>query len=204
MWFGIIHEPLNMMHTSFAVYIGVVYAYLPFMIMPLYTAISRVDNSLIEAAEDLGAKPFTILTKILLPLTSGGMIAGSILIYLIGPSMDLIHRTANSTATSLVWLPKSVIYASFVAGIFSILLSLCSQVPRKVYDIIHGIEDDESLLEMQALAEKTELELKKAAEAELAGEAEEIPPLAASPAPAEPIEEITETISEDEAGGEKQ
>jgi hypothetical protein len=91
-----------------------------------------------------------------------------------------------------------------VAGIFSILLSLCSQVPRKVYDIIHGIEDDESLLEMQALAEKTELELKKAAEAELAGEAEEIPPLAASPVPAEPIEEITETISEDEAGGEKQ
>ena len=77
-------------------------------------------------------------------------------------------------------------------------------MPRKVYDIIHGIEDDESLLEMQALAEKTELELKKAAEAELAGEAEEIPPLAASPAPAEPIEEITETISEDEAGGEKQ
>ena len=91
-----------------------------------------------------------------------------------------------------------------VAGIFSILLSLCSQVPRKVYDIIHGIEDDESLLEMQALAEKTELELKKAAEAELAGEAEEIPPLAASPVPAEPIEEITETISEDEAGAEKQ
>jgi TRAP-type C4-dicarboxylate transport system permease small subunit len=132
------------------------------------------------------------------------LIVAAFLIYLIGPSMDLIHRTANSTATSLVWLPKSVIYASFVAGIFSILLSLCSQVPRKVYDIIHGIEDDESLLEMQALAEKTELELKKAAEAELAGEAEEIPPLAASPVPAEPIEEITETISEDEAGGEKQ
>ena len=82
MWFGIIHEPLNMMHTSFAVYIGVVYAYLPFMIMPLYTAISRVDNSLIEAAEDLGAKPFTILTKILLPLTSGGMIAGSMLVFI--------------------------------------------------------------------------------------------------------------------------
>ena len=57
---------------------------------------------------------------------------------------------------------------------------------------------------VKALAEKTELELKKAADAELAGEAEEIPPLAASPVPAEPIEEITETISEDEAGGEKQ
>ena len=61
-----------------------------------------------------------------------------------------------------------------------------------------------SLLEMQALAEKTELELKKAAEAELAGEAEEIPPLAASPVPAEPIEEITEIIPEEETGGEKQ
>ena len=120
------------------------------------------------------------------------LIVAAFLIYLIGPSMDLIHRTANSTATSLVWLPKSVIYASFVAGIFSILLSLCSQ----------GIEDDETVLEMQALAEQTELEMKEAAAEGTLPEAaqEELPPLAEAP----PDEAAAADIIEETAGGEEQ
>ena len=130
------------------------------------------------------------------------LIVAAFLIYLIGPSMDLIHRTANSTATSLVWLPKSVIYASFVAGIFSILLSLCSQVPQKVIHILHGIEDDETVLEMQALAEQTELEMKEAAAEGTLPEAaqEELPPLAEAP----PDEAAAADIIEETAGGEEQ
>lgn len=65
----------------------------------------------------------------------------------------------NSTATSVVWLPKSVIYASFLAGIISVNLSLLGQVPRKVYNIIHGIESDELLLEAQAMAKEFDREL---------------------------------------------
>ena len=81
------------------------------------------------------------------------------MIYLIGPSLELIERAGNSTATSVVWLPKSVIYASFVAGIISVNLSLLGQVPRKVYNIIHGIESDELLLEAQAMAKEFDREL---------------------------------------------
>lgn len=83
-------------------------------------------------------------------------------------SMDILQgafarwpklRAGNSTATSVVWLPKSVIYASFLAGIISVNLSLLGQVPRKVYNIIHGIESDELLLEAQAMAKEFDREL---------------------------------------------
>ncbi len=79
---GIIDEPLRILHTDVAVYIGIVYTYLPFMVLPLYTALMRVDYSLIEAASDLGAKPMTTLFKILIPLTRAGIIAGSMLVFI--------------------------------------------------------------------------------------------------------------------------
>ncbi len=78
----IIDEPIVMLHTQFAIYVGIVYAYLPFMIMPLYNAISRVDYSYIEAAMDLGARPLTTFFRVLLPLTKNGVIAGSMLVFI--------------------------------------------------------------------------------------------------------------------------
>ncbi len=75
MWLGIIDEPLNMLHTNGAVYVGIVYAYLPFMILPIYTALMRLDYSLIEAASDLGARPFRAFLSITLPLTKNGIMA---------------------------------------------------------------------------------------------------------------------------------
>ncbi|WP_428775998.1 ABC transporter permease subunit [Vibrio sp.] len=82
MTLGIIDEPLRLLYTDTAVYIGIVYTYLPFMILPLYTALMRVDYSLIEAAQDLGAKPVTILFSVLLPLIKSGIIAGSMLVFI--------------------------------------------------------------------------------------------------------------------------
>ncbi len=79
---GIIDEPLHILHTDTAVYIGIVYTYLPFMILPLYTALMRVDYSLIEAAQDLGASASTVFIKVLLPLTKAGVIAGSMLVFI--------------------------------------------------------------------------------------------------------------------------
>lgn len=79
---GVIDEPLQMLHTDFAVYIGIVYAYLPFMILPLYTALMRIDYSLIEAASDLGAKPWKTFLTVLLPLTKSGIVAGSMLVFI--------------------------------------------------------------------------------------------------------------------------
>lgn len=80
MWTGIINEPLAIMHTPVAVYIGIVYAYLPFMILPLYANLVKLDLRLLEAASDLGAKPWKAFLKITLPLSKAGIIAGSMLV----------------------------------------------------------------------------------------------------------------------------
>ncbi len=82
MWTGIIHEPLVMMQTEFAVYIGIVYCYLPFMILPLYANLVKLDDALLEASADLGARPFTTFLTITLPLSMPGIIAGSMLVFI--------------------------------------------------------------------------------------------------------------------------
>ena len=82
MWLGVIDEPLTLLHTNAAVYIGIVYAYLPFMILPIYTALMRMDYSLVEAASDLGARPYRTFLSITLPLTKSGIIAGSMLVFI--------------------------------------------------------------------------------------------------------------------------
>ncbi|WP_101757870.1 ABC transporter permease subunit [Oceanicoccus sp. KOV_DT_Chl] len=79
---GIIDEPLIILHTPIAVYIGIVYAYLPFMILPIYTNLVKHDNRLLEAASDLGASPLVAFFKITLPLSIGGIIAGSMLVFI--------------------------------------------------------------------------------------------------------------------------
>jgi putrescine transport system permease protein len=82
MWLGIIEEPIAMLNTEFAVYVGIVYAYLPFMVLPLYTNLMKLDNSLLEAAADLGAAPWKVFMTVTLPLSKAGMIAGSMLVFI--------------------------------------------------------------------------------------------------------------------------
>jgi len=79
---GITSEPIVMMQTNFAVYIGIVYTYLPFMILPLFTNLVKLDNSLLEASADLGASPLTTFFKVTLPLSVPGIIAGSMLVFI--------------------------------------------------------------------------------------------------------------------------
>jgi putrescine transport system permease protein len=79
---GIIDSPLAMMNTSFAVYIGIVYSYLPFMILPLYSNLEKHDNTLLEAAQDLGAGPIRSFLRITLPLSFPGVVAGSLLVFI--------------------------------------------------------------------------------------------------------------------------
>ncbi len=86
---GIIHTPLNLLFTNWAVIIGLVYNLLPFMILPLYTNLQRLDKNHIQAAEDLGATPSTIFFKIILPLSKPGLIAGCILVFF--PAMTLFY-----------------------------------------------------------------------------------------------------------------
>jgi putrescine transport system permease protein len=79
---GIISEPLAMMNTSFAVYIGIVYSYLPFMILPLYSNLEKHDHTLLEAAQDLGAGPIRSFMRVTLPLSLPGVVAGSLLVFI--------------------------------------------------------------------------------------------------------------------------
>jgi putrescine transport system permease protein len=79
---GIIHEPITMMQTDFAVYVGIVYSYLPFMILPLYSNLEKHDHTLLEAAADLGARPWRAFLRITLPLSRPGIIAGAMLVFI--------------------------------------------------------------------------------------------------------------------------
>ena len=79
---GLIEQPLKLLYTDFAVYLGIVYSYLPFMILPLYANLERLDPDLNEAAADLGARPLQVFRDITLPLSLPGIIAGSLLVFI--------------------------------------------------------------------------------------------------------------------------
>jgi putrescine transport system permease protein len=82
LWLGVIHEPLTILNTNWAVYIGIVYSYLPFMVLPLYAALERLDQTLLEAASDLGCTPTRAFWKITFPLSIPGVIAGCFLVFI--------------------------------------------------------------------------------------------------------------------------
>ncbi|PAU66496.1 putrescine ABC transporter permease PotH [Pseudomonas sp. PIC25] len=82
MGIGLIDEPLQILNTNVAVYIGVVYSYLPFMVLPLYANLVKHDMSLLEAASDLGSSNFNSFWKITVPLSKNGIIAGCMLVFI--------------------------------------------------------------------------------------------------------------------------
>jgi putrescine transport system permease protein len=79
---GVIDAPLTLLYTDFAVYVGIVYSYLPFMILPLYANLEKHDLTLLEAAADLGARPFKAFLRITLPLSVPGIVAGCLLVFI--------------------------------------------------------------------------------------------------------------------------
>ncbi|WP_298842236.1 ABC transporter permease [Clostridium sp.] len=89
--FHIINIPLNLMYNNFAVMVGMLYMMFPFMVLPLYTSIEKLDKRILDAASDLGAGPFYKFIKIILPLTKGGIVSGSILVFI--PTLGLFFVT---------------------------------------------------------------------------------------------------------------
>ena len=82
LWLGAIDQPLPLMYTDFAIYVGLVYSYLPFMILPLYATLHRMDINLVDAAQDLGATPSRAFRDITWPLARPGVIAGCLLVFI--------------------------------------------------------------------------------------------------------------------------
>jgi spermidine/putrescine transport system permease protein len=79
---GVIHDPLPLLYNDGAVILGLVYSYLPFMVLPLYATLERLDPNLLEAAADLGAKPWATLVRVVLPLCAPGIRAGTVLVFI--------------------------------------------------------------------------------------------------------------------------
>lgn len=82
LWLGVISEPIRMLNTNFAVVLGIAYAYLPFMVLPIYTNLVKLDVRLLEAASDLGCRSLTTFWRITLPLSKAGIIAGAMLVFI--------------------------------------------------------------------------------------------------------------------------
>jgi spermidine/putrescine transport system permease protein len=109
-WLGIINEPLQIMYSQTAVFIGMVYTLLPFMILPLYVSIEKIDFRLVEAARDLGASKLNTFKTIIIPLSLPGIIAGSTLVFLPALGMFFIPDILGGA--------KELIIGSFIRNQF--------------------------------------------------------------------------------------
>ena len=101
-WAGVLDEPIQMLNSSFAVYIGIVYAYMPFMILPLYTNLVKHDHSLVEASLDLGAPPWKTFLTVTLPLSKNGVIAGSMLVFIPSVGEFIIPELMGGPETLMI------------------------------------------------------------------------------------------------------
>ena len=95
-------SPLPLIRTNGAVILGMVYNYLPYMILPLYTVIMKIDRRLIEAASDLGCTPAQVFTKVILPLSGPGILSGLTMVFVPAVSTFYISQKLGSTGTTLI------------------------------------------------------------------------------------------------------
>jgi putrescine transport system permease protein len=99
---GLIDEPLVMLQTDFAMYVGIVYSYLPFMILPLYANLEKHDQTLLEAAADLGCRPFRAFLQVTLPLSLPGIVAGSMLVFIPAVGEFVIPRLLGGSNSLMI------------------------------------------------------------------------------------------------------
>jgi len=102
MWANLIDEPIKMMHTGFSMTIGMVYTYLPFMILPLYANLVKMDLRLLEAAKDLGATPWKAFWLITVPLSKNGIVAGSMLVFIPSVGEYVIPELLGGPSTLMI------------------------------------------------------------------------------------------------------
>lgn len=130
---GIISEPLTILNTDIAVYIGIVYTYLPFMILPVYAALEKLDGSLLEAAEDLGCSRTSAFWLVTVPLSKQGVIAGCFLVFIPAMGEFVIPSLLGGSETLMI---GKVLYEEFfsnrdwpVASAVAVILLLILIVP---------------------------------------------------------------------------
>jgi len=134
---GLISEPLNILNTETAVYIGIVYAYLPFMVLPLYATLEKMDDTLLEAALDLGSTPWRSFWTITVPLAMPGIMAGSLLCFIPAVGEFVIPDLLGGSETLMI---GRQLWSEFfsnrdwpLASAVAILLLIILVVPIVVY-----------------------------------------------------------------------
>ncbi|MBN9090323.1 MAG: ABC transporter permease subunit [Reyranella sp.] len=101
-WSGLMSDPGTILGTEWAIHLGIVYAYLPFMVLPLYTALEKLDWSLLEAASDLGARPLPAFLTVTLPLSLPGIVAGCLLVFIPAVGEFVIPDLLGGTRTLMI------------------------------------------------------------------------------------------------------
>ena len=143
----IINEPLQMMNTNFAVYIGIVYSYLPFMILPLYANLERLDMTLNEAAMDLGSRPWRTFLDVTLPLSLPGIIAGGMLVFIPATGEYVIPALLGRADSPMI---GRVLFDEFflnhdwpVASAVAVVLLFLLVVPIMVFNHYQGRQTED-------------------------------------------------------------
>ena len=146
LWLGLIDKPVQLMYTEFAVYIGIVYTYLPFMILPLYANLERLDLELNDAAADLGSRPWEVFRDITFPLSMPGVIAGCLLVFI--PAMGEFVIPALLAGPDTLMIGR-VLYDEFffnrdwpVAAAVAVVLLLLLVVPIVLFQRYQLREDE--------------------------------------------------------------
>jgi putrescine transport system permease protein len=139
---GLIDQPLVIMGSDWGVYIGVVYSYLPFMILPLYATLEKLDPSLLEAAHDLGCRPWKAFLTITLPLSLPGVLAGSMLVFIPTVGEFVIPELLGGADTFMI---GRVLWNEFflnrdwpVASSVAVAMLLLLVVPIMIFQHIQG------------------------------------------------------------------
>lgn len=141
---GIIHAPLTLMQTDFAVFVGIVYSYLPFMILPLYANLEKHDPTLLEAAADLGARPWRAFLRVTLPLSVPGMMAGSLLVFIPAVGEYVIPSLLGRTDQLMIGRVLSDEFFANrdwpVASAVAVLMLILLVVPIVLFQRVQGRE----------------------------------------------------------------
>ena len=146
-YLGLINRPIRLMYSEFAVHIGIIYSYLPFMILPLYANMEKLDHTIHEAAADLGARPFTTFLTVTLPLTTPGIMAGSLLVFIPATGEFVIPDLLGGGNVLMI---GRVLYNEFnanhdwpVASAVAIVLLLVLVIPMMLYQHIQSKQTTE-------------------------------------------------------------
>jgi len=101
-WSGLVPNPGTILGTEWAIHLGIIYAYLPFMVLPLYSSLEKLDWGLLEAASDLGAKPLAAFVTVTLPLSMPGIVAGCLMVFIPAVGEFVIPDLLGGTRTLMI------------------------------------------------------------------------------------------------------